>query len=193
MKNIIALTGPKGVGKTSLATLLSAEYGYELTSFARPIKIMLSSLLEYQGVDSNIIDRIIYGDLKEIPIPYLGDRSFRYAAQTLGTEWRDLMRLDLWTNMWRNHIASSTNDLFVVDDMRFLREAKAVRDLTNSISKIILIERNGYSANFIPSYIKYDTEEHISEREYLQITPDLTIENNASKYDMLEKLREWWI
>ena len=178
MKTIIALTGPKGVGKSTLAKLLSVEYGYYRSSFAVPIKAMLRSLLEYQGADEDTINQMLYGNLKEVNSIYLGDRSFRHAAQALGTEWRDLIHLELWTKIWANRIASVENKKIVVDDMRFLHEAKAVDTYPNATTFKILIERAEYSPGA-----------HLSEREYLHIIPDYVISNDMDKYNMLERVR----
>src|SRR5271155_2972529 len=119
---IIGLVGPKGSGKSTLARLLEKEMGYRRTSFASPIKAMLTTLLGLQHVNPELIERMLNGDLKEVKTPFLAGCSPRRAMQTLGTEWRDTLRRDLWTKIWETRVARMV--LLSVDDVRFTHEAK---------------------------------------------------------------------
>ncbi len=178
--NLIALIGPKGSGKTTLSKHLQAAHGYIPTSFATPIKLMLQTLLEYQNLDKELIQHMLYGNLKEEETEYLAYRSPRFAMQTLGSEWRDLISRSLWTNIWENKTYSELRrgKKFVVDDMRFLHEEESVRDLSG---KVILIHRPGH----VPS------NEHISELEYLKIAPDLIINNDSNLPHMFNQINDY--
>jgi hypothetical protein len=170
---ILAIAGPKDSGKSTLAQLLSQRYGYERVAFADGIKVMLLALYEYQGLRNGRARRMLWGDLKEEPTPLLNERTSRWAMQTLGTEWgRKLIHPDLWLDIWTRHIKNKS--LVVAEDMRFPNEAQRVHDLGG---KIITVTRPGTEFNG-----------HLSEMEYLRITPDLTILNNARPEDMLEQL-----
>jgi hypothetical protein len=158
--HIIGLVGPAGSGKSTLAALLAERAGYERTSFAGPIKHMLRALLEYQSVFPETIERMLYGDLKEIPNSYLSGATPRHAMQTLGTEWRDLISRDLWLNIWE----AQADSRCVVDDLRFQHEAKQVRA---HAGLIVTVRRPG----------RHPITGHISETEWEDIVPDVYITN----------------
>ncbi len=173
-KKIIALCGPVGCGKSTLADSLIDHHKFIRLSFAAPIKQMIKVLLNCQGASRDEVRRMLWGDLKEHPTRYLSGQSPRHAMQTLGTEWRDLMHTELWTNIWRG--ATKFVDRIVVDDMRFTHEAKAVRELGG---KIIRIDRPGFGPGF-----------HFSEIDYMNIIPDFRINNDVNIETLLERLAE---
>ena len=172
----IAVIGPKGCGKSTLAASLSLRSGYLRASFAGPLKQMLRTLLETQSVDSEIIERMLYGDLKEVKTDYLGGATPRWAMQTLGTEWRDLISRELWSTIWFNAVQATTRNI-VVDDMRFIHEAKVVRQRGPSL--IIALTRHGFGPG-----------EHQSEREYLDIPCDVEISNNGSVDELFARVAD---
>jgi hypothetical protein len=176
---VFAICGPAGSGKTTLARALCEKYNFTRLPFAAPIKQMLRGLLEFQGVSTHQIDRMLYGDLKEISTKYLAERTPRHAMQTLGTEWRDLIARDLWTNIWVTaaqsaHPSTRTRGV-IADDLRFLHEADAIRALGG---KIIRIHRPGFGA-----------DAHISEHEYLTIRPNTTLTNSSTPEFLFHKAR----
>ena len=120
---LIGLLGRKGSGKdTAAETLL--EGGYRNVKFAGALKDMLRCLLAYQGTDSQTIERMVEGDLKEVPTHLLGGQTPRFAMQTLGTEWgRDLIAHNLWVN---TAIERAKGHLTVITDVRFPNEVEAV-------------------------------------------------------------------
>ena len=119
---IIGFTGKKGSGKDTAAHVLEQQ-GFVHLKMADGLKIMLGSLLSFQGASEELIDRMIEGDLKEEPSHYLAGRSPRHAMQTLGTEWgRNLMGQDIWTDAFSN-AAASYNDV-VCSDVRFPNEVE---------------------------------------------------------------------
>jgi energy-coupling factor transporter ATP-binding protein EcfA2 len=170
-QQIVALVGPAGSGKTTLARLLEAQ-GFTRTSFAAPIKAMIAALLFYQKADDELVTRMLNGDLKEIPSPFLANQTPRYAMQTLGTEWRELIHRKLWLFVWNQSIAN--HDRIVVDDVRFKHEAEFVRALGGQIFRVC---RPGFTAG-----------KHISELEYASIYPDALIQNDHEPEYMLAQL-----
>ena len=78
---LIALTGPKQVGKSTVATAIADTLDAEthILSFADPMRAMLQAM----GVDLlSLVDQ----SKKESPIAGIG-KSPRHLMQTLGTDW----------------------------------------------------------------------------------------------------------
>ena len=124
---LIAVTGPKGSGKdTGIAPLL--DEGYVLIKFADTLKNMLRVFLREYGVDDIMIERMIEGDLKEVPHPAFCGRTPRHSMQTLGTEWgRMMLGPKVWTNIYGKKVART--DRVITTDMRFLNESGIVEEI----------------------------------------------------------------
>jgi energy-coupling factor transporter ATP-binding protein EcfA2 len=178
---ILGIAGPKGSGKSTLANLL-VNVGWKRTGFAQPIKSMMRTLLLYQGADNHSVDQMLNGDLKETRTEFLCGQTPRWAMQTLGTEWRNLVDKELWTEAWKRNIRSyPSGTKILVDDLRFLHEARAVRNFNG---KVILITRPGTGPGT-----------HASEKEYLEISYDGAIVNDSTPEQMLTNLgsiMEYW-
>lgn len=133
-RRLVAFTGLKGSGKDTAASVF-VERGYEHVKFADSLKEMLRTLLRYRGAPEAEIERMIEGDLKEEPSPYLSGRSARYAMQTLGTEWgRELMSETFWIDAAEDRLRG--RDRVVVSDVRFGNEADLIRTRGGSLYRI---------------------------------------------------------
>lgn len=137
---IIALCGPAGVGKSTLARVLAdlaprfAISGKGdrravrlpscgvVVSLAAPLKTMLRTL----GVPAENLNGTL--DQKEAPLDLLCGKSARAAMRTLGTEWgRECIHPELWLRAWEHAahqaVAKQTApSLVIVDDLRFDNE-----------------------------------------------------------------------
>ncbi len=173
MTNLLAFIGSKGSGKTTLAKLLS-PYDWKQTSFATPIKRMIATLLLDQGVNEINVARMLYGDLKETPTEFLNNKTPRFAMQTLGSEWRNLIDKNLWLDIWQRTINLKFEKI-IVDDARFLHETNRIKSLGG---KIIKINRP----------VINNSDSHISEQEFLEIVPDYYIDNYYEPEAMLDQL-----
>lgn len=163
---LIALSGPKGSGKSTLAKSLTSKHPQFIRQrFAEPIKLMLAEFLRFQGVDQTTINRMLDGDLKEAPSRFFDNQTPRLAMQTLGTEWREMISRNLWTNAWKQAAVSqlSIGKSIIVDDLRFQHEARTIWNLEGIV---IQIDRD-----------KCQPGPHPSEREYRNIFPDHHIYN----------------
>ena len=167
---IVAFVGEKGSGKDTAVEQLPLN-NKEVVKFAGPLKEMLRTLLREQFVDEDTIERMIEGDLKELPTKYLGGKSPRHAMVTLGTEWgRECMAENLWTEIARNkveHLEQSGVNVFITD-CRFLNEAEAVKDMGGIL---VRITRPGCEAK---------PGAHVSETEMSRISVDHTINNSGT-------------
>lgn len=136
-KKIIALTGAKTVGKTTIAKAVQAwAIDSKIVSFATPIKEMLWQMgIPYEALN---------GKDKEVIIPELG-KSSRELMQSLGTEWgRDLINRNIWVFAMQKQIERTKEEIIIIDDLRFENEANWV--LTRG-GKIIKLQRDGIEYN----------------------------------------------
>lgn len=121
--DLIGLLGRKGSGKDTAAAVLLSQ-GYQNVKFAGALKEMLRSLLAYQGADADTIERMIEGDLKEVPTDYFAGQTPRFAMQTLGTEWgRDLIGTNFWVG---TAMRRASGQKTVITDVRFPNEVEAI-------------------------------------------------------------------
>lgn len=133
---IIALSGPAGSGKSTVAARLASRYDAHRIRFADPLKAMLTAILVSAGTSTDMAYRMVEGDLKEVPATALCGRTPRHAMQTLGTEWgRDLMHPNLWIELWAAKARTALRNGFavVVEDCRFLNEVRTVWDLGGKV------------------------------------------------------------
>jgi len=154
---IIGIVGYMQTGKSTVARTLF-EHGFTRVKFSQPLKDMLLAL---PGITVEHTE----GALKAAPQAMLSGRTPRYALQTLGTDWaRHMMGEDFWVDCWRNAILGE--ELVVAEDVRFLNEAKAIREVGGELWRI---KREGFNG---------DT--HYSEREIELIDCDTIITNNST-------------
>jgi energy-coupling factor transporter ATP-binding protein EcfA2 len=137
MKKILALTGPKGSGKSTIALALRennpAFHEAEILSFAQPLKTMVQTLLPPEA---------FLPENKEDPTYGLCGKSPRYILQTLGTEWgRALIGENIWVEQIRKKIKSLPGPI-LIDDLRFENEAEMIKNFDNSL--IVRVERAGH-------------------------------------------------
>ena len=118
---LVAVHGRRRSGKGTIAEYLVSRHGFRTIKFAEPLKEMLCKLLLLVGVPEDLIERCIEGDLKECPVGLLGGRSTRFAMQSIGTEWRDLIITDLWLSIAVRRVRDlvAAGIPVVIDDLRF--------------------------------------------------------------------------
>ncbi len=121
MTAIIALCGPAGSGKSTVAKHLVDVYGAVSTSFAAPLKLMVGRALD-------LTPEQLYGtqEQKEAIDPRYG-HSARWFLQRIGTEGcRRTFGEDFWTKQTIEYIRQAKHPFVVIEDLRFANEAKAV-------------------------------------------------------------------
>lgn len=170
---IIGLTGKKQNGKSTAAQYIAEKYGFVRLNFkdalVAEIKVGFPNVLEaiiemmersaYDGMNPWTVDRL-FRDKPPV---------FRALMQNFGTEVRRVDNKDYWVMKWMKEAAKHQN--IVVDDVRFLNEAQAVRDMGGII---IRISRADYP----------NVDGHISETEMDNIESDknVTVINGGIQY-----------
>lgn len=175
MSVIVGIAGRAGAGKDTAAKAF-VEEGFKVMKFAEPIKEMLRTLLRMQGAEEETIERMIGGDLKEIPSPYLSGQTPRHAMQTLGTTWGRLcMDERFWVDILLRRAALEPQ--VVITDVRFPNEANALADKAH----LIRIVRPDAEQN----------NSHVSETLVETLTVDEEIVNDCTSAEaFVEKCRK---
>lgn len=130
-----------GAGKSTVAGFLRDEWGFEVISFAGPLKKMVRSLMLDMGLPEDAVEEAIYGSMKEFPIPGLNAISTpRLLMQTLGTDWgRGLIDPEIWVKVAiRKAISLMDKGISVViDDVRFENEFHTIYAQGGSMVKVV--------------------------------------------------------
>jgi hypothetical protein len=169
---ILGFTGKPDCGKSTAARFLVDTYGWAWINVGDPIKEMLAGYYKSVGLSWAEITRRLIGDLKEKPDPLLLGKTPRFAMQTLGKEWRDIIDPDLFTFAWDIRIPAGKS--VVADGMRYPDELPRFK------------ARNGVLVHMIRPGTDDNGGEHVAEK--LQLVPDVTIINDGTIGDLHAKI-----
>jgi len=177
---LIGLTGYSGSGKDTLALHAIHNYEFERKAFADPNKEITGIIFGYNYEQ-------LYGNLKDTVDPRYGVAP-RYHMQKVGTEllrnaltdiFPESFNHDTFIKIMKNHLIDNKN--IVITDVRFLNEAKFIKENNGIIIKIIRPSINTNDAKYI----------HASEIEINSIEADYTITNDSdvkSLYDKFDQI-----
>ncbi len=171
-KKIVAIFGRAQSGKSTAARLLF-DRGFKVMSFAEPLKAMLLVM----GVER----QHIYGTdgEKNQPLEILCGHSARKAMQTLGTEWRETLSTNLWTNHLLCRLHDTSSRFIVIDDARFVHEY----EMLQSIGAICIgIERPGQGTS---------NSTHASETWDFKSTGMPVIQNDGTMEELWAKIQRY--
>jgi hypothetical protein len=102
---------------------MAKRYGAERLSIATPLKRICQELFAFS-------DEQVFGDAK---IKETVDERWgvtpRLMMQKLSVAGRDNLGADVWIRGLVNHIEQSDKELFVIEDMRFVNEARIIHEL----------------------------------------------------------------
>jgi hypothetical protein len=180
LTTVIALCGPAGSGKSTVATYLAERYGAQRYGFATPLKEMVKAALDFT-------DEQVYGtqEQKETVDPRYG-HSPRWFLQRIGTEGcRKTFGEDFWTKQCLDMIFRQNQRLAVIEDTRFCNEAEAVLHddrisgfvwrLWPTVDDIALARAEGAG-------------KHASEEEWRQVDASLELQPHERGVEYLYKL-----
>lgn len=195
---VIGLTGKAGCGKTTAAGAIFEEYRTVVNmDFATPIRDMIMALdnsrnRPYRKKITEVNSSwMVKQEVKKLR--FIGDKTYRYLMQTLGTEWgRDLIDQDLWvvklfySMTWCNKLyKENAIPIVVIDGIRFQNEVEFISNFPNHL--FIEIQRNNVSAG-----VSEKEKQHSSEDGVSQFTPGETtarIINDGSIFDLSHALK----
>ena len=133
---IIAITGHKFSGKSTVARLLHNATGYEVVSFADKLKDVCCAL---SGCTREDLEDYDFKENELVPDylrPYCGDAkkpTFRAFLQHFGSE---VMRC-VNDNIWVDCTLSNCGENAIISDCRFPNEARAVKARGGIVIKVV--------------------------------------------------------
>ncbi|CCD94667.1 putative deoxynucleotide monophosphate kinase (dNMP kinase) (DNK) [Bradyrhizobium sp. ORS 375] len=134
---VIGIKGFIGAGKSTAADYLVARHGFIRGRFAGALKEMLRALLLYRGCDRVTAERMIDGDLKEVPSEWLNGKSPRHAMEGLGGPWgREWMSPDLWIATETDKLWHTQPSRVVFEDVRHANEGEAIDRMEGRVIEI---------------------------------------------------------
>ncbi len=158
-RTVVAFTGFKGSGKTTLAEFLVTEFGFKRMSFADPIRQACKSI--FALTDEQMGNR----ELKEKEDPRWG-LSPRQIMQRFGTEVGREFQKDIWVKSLFHNMG--THSAIVIDDCRFPNEADAIKTWGGYVIGVV---RPGYGPSNHAS--------ELSMRDNWSSMVDTVIENDS--------------
>lgn len=179
-KFVIGIMGYKRSGKDTVADYLVNNHNFVKMSIATPLKDTCKLLF-------NLKDDELNTDKKDLPLVQWNNLTPRELLQFLGT---DVMQFkiqeilpvigrDFWIKLLLNRIESHPGYLVVIPDIRFIHEYETIIEKYG--------KQNTLFINVLRDTCLANIDTHISENEWLQIKPDLTIYNDST-IDKLYKL-----
>jgi nucleoside 2-deoxyribosyltransferase len=149
----LALCGYMGSGKSTVAKILEAKYGFKRYSFASKLKEIL---------------RELYGVHKQHP-------RFREIAQAFADA---TLKIDpnVWVRLLCSRIDHENPWRVVVDDLRFVREAQAIKQRGFKIVRLVCPLSTIKKRNV--SGFGSSTLNHPSETEHTKIVSDFTLNSD---------------
>lgn len=175
---LIGIAGLKHHGKDTTYLSYRRTYAspyFQQVLFAKGIKDAFAAMLRRAGYSSDIIKRLIYGDLKEtMLLPEFGNKTSRVVQQLLGTEFgRDLIDRALWVNLtfgkWDRLVLDGKRPLWVITDVRFHNERDEI------------YKRDGIVVRVFNPRVPVANDPHPSEAEIPHLKVSAEITNDSTK------------
>lgn len=166
---IIGLTGYAQSGKDTIAQILVDKYGYTRIAFADKIRDFIYEVNPMVGCSptgylQNLIKLVGWDAAKKEP-------QVRRLLQDLGVGARKVFGEEFWITQSLEPIYNSSNNKFVITDVRFENEAHMVKSLGGQVWRV---KRLGVNA----------VNEHVSEFEMDGYKVDQIFVNNGTIEDL---------
>jgi hypothetical protein len=148
MVQVVGILGFKGSGKDTAGEYLVREHGFEVESFANPLKDLLAAVFGWDRalLEGNTTDSRTWRETPDVwwehklnwsesPYKYLGRFTPRVAMQVIGT---DVMREHFDNNLWIKSLESRLRgkERVVVTDCRFPNECKLIRQYDGLLFRV---------------------------------------------------------
>ena len=179
---IVALTGPKGSGKDTVAKIIKDTYNASTVSFADPIKDKVNHILQ---LPSEFRDKSAYDAVKRTRLTYdlpgIGTYNVegRHVVREIGMLMREYDTTQ-FTSYVESTIRSQPDKLWVVTDLRFDNEYTILRKLGASVVKIVRpryeydghITERGFDDHLVDGILMNDNS-----LEFLQARTEIVMNN----------------
>lgn len=193
---IIGIIGKKGVGKDTLCDYLVNRYNLEKYSFADPLKRTLIEMFCLKK------EQVYEQELKEVIDPRWGispremmqifgtniiQNNINNFFPNLKTEPR-LFWVEHFINSYKERMITDPNLKIIISDVRFLHEAKAVKEIGGKLIRIIRSTSDDSNLNSDPDQIRF--QQHSSETELDDLEEgwiDDIIDNNTNLEELYQK------
>ena len=198
---IVGLVGFIGAGKGTVADLLVQRHAFRKEGFANSVKDATSAIFGWNRA-------LLEGDTPESRAWREQDDTFwseklgkpfspRLALQLMGTEaGRDVFHPDLWVHTVLNRCAKNSNNNYVIADVRFPNEIKAIREAGGIVIRVkrgdepewynVALKVNKKS-NYYGMAEQYPNV-HFSEWAWIGSDIDAEIVNNSTLEDLTKKV-----
>lgn len=182
---IYAFTGKKRSGKSTASDYLQTKIDAERINFKDPlITEAQENFPDLLNAIRDTLDETDYNGMELWSDKRLFDekpRLIRTLLQNYGTNVRRNDDPEYWTKRWIDTVETKERNI-IVDDVRFINEADAVRDKGGILIRIV---KNG----------QVDTDTHDSEVEMDKIEVDYTITadpgDTETIYKKLDEILQW--
>lgn len=178
---LIGLSGYARTGKDSVATVLSALFGYERFAFADGIRTMLEILDPMIGLETSLTREVAASGWDAVKGDRFHGAEARRLMQLMGDAGRRLFGPNAWVTALESVIAEQVGQFgqspIVVSDVRFPNEAEWVRRNGGVIWRV---DRPGVGP----------INGHVSEKYIEEISPDLVLQNDGDLSCLAEKVED---
>lgn len=209
MNQVVGILGFKGSGKDTAGEYLIREHGFEVESFANPLKDLLSAVFGWDRelLEGNTIDSRTW---RETPDEwwekkldwsnsigkYLGRFTPRAAMQLIGTDvLREHFDRDIWIKSLEARIQGKPK--VVITDCRFPNECKLVTSLNGLLFRVkrgpepewfdLAVKTANSDEEYRPEMALAYPTVHVSEWCWLS-EPAHVIENNGTLKELYESI-----
>jgi hypothetical protein len=160
---LIGLTGKAGSGKTTACKYLQEKY-----PDLQLVNMKVAIIAEMRANFATLLEEIAHVYNIDSPTLWTVDRLFedkpplmRKLMQCYGGEVRRGDDPDYWVKQWKSFVSYTKGDI-ICDDVRFINEADAIKDMGGVVIRIVREDIT-------------DTGTHSTEAEMDKIEPDFTV------------------